>query len=145
MKVLLVSDVKALGKKGDIVEVKNGYGLNFLLPEGLAILATPQAIKDKDRLVARHQAEADADQAALDELFTKLHGKAVAIAVQAKDGKLFGSVNAKEIVEAVKEFEAMISAEMVVLPKPLKTVGEHEVAIALGQKTAKITVNVLAQ
>lgn len=144
MKVLLVNDVKALGKRGDIVEVKNGYGLNFLLPEGLAVLATPAAIKDKDRLVALHQKEAEADQAALSELFSKLNEKTVAIAVQAKDGKLFGSVGAKEIVEAVKEFEAMISADMVVLPKPLKTVGEHEVAIALGKQTAKIKVSVIA-
>lgn len=65
MKVLLVNDVKSLGKKGDVVEVKNGYGLNFLLPEGLAVLATPAAIKGKEQLMKKFaleesvQAEAD--------------------------------------------------------------------------------------
>jgi large subunit ribosomal protein L9 len=145
MKVLLVNDVKSLGKRGDVVEVKNGFGLNFLLPEGLAILATEQAIKGKDRLLAQFSQEEAEDEAALVELHTKLDGKSVAIVVQAKDGKLFGSVGAKEITEAVKEFDAQIAHSMVVLPKPIKTVGEHEVKIKLGKKTAKLQVSISAE
>jgi large subunit ribosomal protein L9 len=145
MKVLLVNDVKSLGKRGDVVEVKNGYGLNFLLPEGLAVLATAGAIKSKDRLLAQYKQEEAEEEAALLELHTKLDGKTIAITVQAKDGKLFGSVSAKEIVEAVKEFDAHISSDMVELPKPLKTVGEHEVKVTLGKKKAKLTVNIIAE
>ncbi len=145
MKVLLTSDVKSLGKRGDVVEVKNGYGLNFLLPEGLAVLATPQAIKDKERLVASFKAEEAANEAQFGELFEKINGQTVAISVQAKDGKLFGSVSAKEVTEALHELAPEVSIDMVALPKPLKTVGEHEVSIALGKKTAKVTVNILAQ
>ena len=145
MKVLLTNDVKSLGKRGDVVEVKNGYGLNFLLPEGLAVLATPQAIKDKERLVASFKAEEASQEALIGEIFEKINGQTVAISVQAKDGKLFGSVSAKEVAEALQEFTKEVSADMVNLPKPLKTVGEHEVSVALGKKTAKVTVNVLAE
>ena len=145
MKVLLTSDVKSLGKRGDVVEVKNGYGLNFLLPEGLAVLATPQAIKDKERLVASFKAEEAANEAAFGEIFEKINEQTVAISVQAKDGKLFGSVNAKEVAEALHELSEAVTVDMVILKKPLKTVGEHEVSVVLGKKTAKVTVNILAQ
>ena len=145
MKVLLTSDIKSLGKRGDVVEVKNGYGLNFLLPEGLAVLATPAAIKDKERLMASFKAEEAANEAQFGELFEKINGQTVAISVQAKDAKLFGSVSAKEVAEALRELAEAIEVDMVKLPKPLKTVGEHEVTVALGKKTAKVTVNILAQ
>jgi large subunit ribosomal protein L9 len=109
------------------------------------MLATPEAIKNKERLVARHQQETEADEAALGELFEKINAKTVAIASRAKDDKLFGSIGAKEIAEALKEFDAQIDASAVVLAKPLKTVGKHEITVTLGKKVAKVTINVLAE
>lgn len=145
MKVLLVSDVKSLGKRGDVVEVKNGFGLNFLLPEGLAVLATPEAIKNKERLVAEMQAEEASDAAAFGEIYTKINAQTVTLSVQAKDGKLFGSVTAKDIAEVLKTLSSEIVSDMINLPKPLKTTGEHEVSVTLGTQTAKVTVNLLAE
>lgn len=144
MKVLLVNDVKSLGKRGDVLEVKNGYGLNFLLPEGLAVLATAQAIKGKDRVLAQFRQEEEQQAEELRALYEKLNGQIVTIEAQAKDDKLFGSVGAKEICEVLAGIEASVAQDMVELPKPLKTVGEHVVKIALGKQVAKITVKIVA-
>ncbi len=144
MKVLLVSDVKSLGKRGDVLEVKNGYGLNFLLPEGLAVLATAAAIKGKDRVLAQFKLEEQAQAEELGALYEKLNGQTITIEAQAKDDKLFGSVGAKEICEALAGIEAHVALDMVELAKPLKVVGEYAVKIALGKQVAKITVKIAA-
>lgn len=144
MKVLLVSDVKSLGKRGEVLEVKNGYGLNFLLPEGLAVLATAQAIKGKDRVLAQFELEEERETEELGALYEKLNGQTITVEAQAKDDKLFGSVGAKEVCEALSGIEVHVAQDMITLPKALKTVGEHTVKIALGKQVAKITVKIVA-
>lgn len=141
MKVLLVNDVKSLGKKGDVVEVKNGYGLNFLLPEGLAVLATPAAIKGKEQLMKKFAAEESAQAEADLKSKEALTDKNITLAVQATDGKLFGSVNKKEIREAVAGLGVNITDENIALDKPIKEVGEHSVVLTFGKQ--KVTLGVI--
>jgi large subunit ribosomal protein L9 len=141
MKVLLVNDVKSLGKKGDVVEVKNGFGLNFLLPEGLAVLATPAAIKGKEQLMKKFALEESAQAEADLKAKEALTDKNITLTVQATDGKLFGSVSKKEIREAVAGLGVNITEEIIALDKPIKEVGEHSVVLTFGKQ--KVTLGVI--
>ncbi len=141
MKVLLVNDVKSLGKKGDVVEVKNGFGLNFLLPEGLAVLATPAAIKGKEQLMKKFAAEESVQAEADLKAKEALTDKNITLTVQATDGKLFGSVSKKEIREAVAGLGVNITEENIALDKPIKEVGEHSVVLTFGKQ--KVTLGVI--
>mgnify|MGYP003556667931 FL=1 len=141
MKVLLVNDVKSLGKKGDVVEVKNGFGLNFLLPEGLAVLATPAAIKGKEQLMKKFALEESAQAEADLKAKEALTDKNITLTVQATDGKLFGSVSKKEIREAVAGLGVNITEEIIALDKPIKEVGEHRVVLTFGKQ--KVTLGVI--
>ncbi len=141
MKVLLVNDVKSLGKKGDVVEVKNGFGLNFLLPEGLAVLATPAAIKGKEQLMKKFALEESVQAEADLKAKEALTDKNITLTVQATDGKLFGSVSKKEIREAVAGLGVNITEEIIALDKPIKEVGEHSVVLTFGKQ--KVTLGVI--
>ena len=134
MKVILQQDVKGQGKKGQMVEVSEGYARNFLLPRKLAIEATTDAIntlnlKEKARKAeeARQKAEAEAIAGKLKDCPVKLTAKA------GNGGKLFGAVTGKEIAAALKEQHAMeVDSKKLVLSEPIKSFGSYEVKAKLG-------------
>ena len=134
MKVILQQDVKGQGKKGQLVEVSEGYARNFLLPRKLAIAATTDAIntlnlKEKARKAeeARQKAEAEAISAKLKEIQVKLTAKA------GNGGKLFGAVTNKEISEGLKkQFNIDIPKQKLVLDEPIKAYGTYQVKAKLG-------------
>ena len=134
MKVILQQDVKGQGKKGQLVEVSEGYARNFLLPRKLAIPATADAIntmnlKEKARRAeeARQKAEAQATAEKLKECQVKLTAKAGA------DGKLFGAITGKEISEGLKkQFGLDIPKQKLVLADPIKAYGNYQVKAKLG-------------
>jgi len=134
MKVILQQDVKGQGKKGQMVEVSEGYARNFLLPRKLAIVATTDAIntmnlKEKARKAeeARLKAEAQATAEKLKELQVKLTAKA------GNGGKLFGAVTSKEISEGLKkQFNLDIPKQKLVLDEPIKAYGTYQVKAKLG-------------
>ena len=134
MKVILQQDVKGQGKKGQMVEVSEGYARNFLLPRKLAIVATTDAIntmnqKEKARKAeeARMKAEAEATAEKLKELQVKLTAKA------GNGGKLFGAVTTKEISEGLKkQFSIDIPKQKLVLEEPIKAFGTYQVKAKLG-------------
>jgi len=134
MKVILQQDVKGQGKKGELVEVSEGYARNFLLPRKLAILATADAIntmnlKEKARKAeeARQKAEAQATAEKLKECQVKLTAKA------GNGGKLFGAVTTKEISEGLKaQFGLDIPKQKLVLDDPIKAFGNYQVKAKLG-------------
>lgn len=132
MKVILLADVKGLGKAGDTKEVKNGYGFNYLIPESLADLATPGAVKQAARVIAKrkeiHTAAVESDKA----LALTLDGKAVLIKSKAKNGKLFGSVGAEEIAMALEALGSKVDHKMIVLEKGLKEIGTFPVVVDFG-------------
>ena len=133
MKVILQQDVKGQGKKGQLVEVSEGYARNFLLPRKLAIIATADALntlnlKEKARKAeeARLKAEAEATAEKLKEIQVKLTAKA------GNGGKLFGSVTTKEISEALKaQYKIDIPKAKLSLDEPIKTFGTFEVKAKL--------------
>lgn len=133
MKVILTKDVQGSGKKGDLVNVSDGYARNFLLPKGLAIEANAQAmgeLKAKEAAAA-HKAAVE-KQAALD-LAAKLEGKTVKLTAKAgANGKLFGSVTAKEISEELKkQFGAEIDKRKISLDSDIKAFGSYTAVVKL--------------
>ncbi len=134
MKVILKQDVKGKGKKGQMIEVAEGYARNFLLPKDLAVLATADAVNTmRLQEKARARAEAEARAAAL-ETVEKLKSCQVKIAAKGGDGgRLFGAVTTKEISGALKEQHAMeIDSKKLVLDEPIKTFGAYQVKAKLG-------------
>ena len=134
MKVILQQDVKGQGKKGQLVEVSEGYARNFLLPRKLAIPATTDAIntmnlKEKARKAeeARQKAEAEATVEKLKECMVKLTAKA------GNGGRMFGAVTTKEISEGLKaQFGIDIPKQKLVLEEPIKAFGSYQVKAKLG-------------
>ena len=145
MKVILQQDVKGQGKKGQMVEVSEGYGRNFLLPRKLAIPATADAIntmnlKEKARKAeeARQKAEAQEVAEKLKECTVKLTAKA------GSGGRLFGAVTTKEISEGLqKQYGIAIPKQKLVLDDPIKAFGGYQVKAKLGfEITAIVKVSV---
>lgn len=132
MKVILLADVKGLGKAGDIKEVKSGYGFNYLLPEGLADLATPGAIKQAERFVAKRKEEMAQMAEEHRALAALLSGKKVTVKSKAENGKLFGSVGREEIALALEGMGIKVDKEAIVLEKALKEVGVSSVSADFG-------------
>ena len=134
MKVILQQDVKGQGKKGQMVEVSEGYARNYLLPRKLAIAATADAIntmnlKEKARKAeeARLKAEAEATAKKLEGLMVKIPAKA------GEGGRLFGAVTAKEISEGLKaQFGLDIPKQKLVLEEPIKAFGTYQIKAKLG-------------
>ena len=144
MKVILQQDVKGQGKKGQMVEVSEGYARNFLLPRKLAIAATADAIntmnlKEKARKAeeARQKAEAEATAEKLKECMVKLTAKA------GNGGRLFGAVTSKEIADALQAQHGIaIPKTKIVQDEPIKSFGTYQLKCKLGYEITG-TVNVV--
>ena len=144
MKVILQKDVKGKGKKGQMIDVAEGYARNFLLPQKLAVLATTDAVNTMN-LQAKAKAKADAEaKAAAMEVAEKLKGCQVKVRAKGgAGGKLFGAVTGKEISVALKEqFGMEIDSKKLVLTEPIKSFGGYEIKAKLGFEISG-TVNVL--
>lgn len=144
MKVILKQDVRGKGKKGQMIEVAEGYARNFLLPKGLAVLATADAVNTMN-LQAKAKAKADAEaKAEAMAIAAKLKECQVKVAAKGgAGGKLFGAVTGKEISVALKEqFNMDIDSKKLVLSEPIKSFGGYEVKAKLGFEISG-TVNVL--
>ena len=146
MEVVLLEDVKALGKKGQIVKVNDGYARNFILPKKLGIEATTKNLNDL-KLQKANEAKVAAEQLkAAQDLGAKLSEASVTLSIKAGEGgRAFGSVSGKEIAAAIQsQLGYDIDKKKLVLPDPLKTFGSHEVPIKLHKDvTAKLIVKVV--
>jgi len=146
MKVILQADVKGHGKKGDIVDVSDGYARNFLLPKGLAVEANAtnlNAIKGKKEAEA-HRKQQELSQAK--EIAQKLSNITVTMKVKAgENGKLFGSITSKEIAEKLKEqYNIDIDKRKINLTEPIKMLGTFQVEVKVyPEVTAKLKVSVI--
>ena len=131
MKVILTQDVKGSGKKGELVNVSDGYARNFLLAKGLAIEATAQAMNDlKNKQAANEHRIAVEKQAAMDTA-AKLKDKVVKVTAKAgTGGRLFGSVTAKEIGEEIeKQFDVKVDRRKIELDADIKAFGGYKVEV----------------
>ena len=150
MKLILTAEVDHLGVSGDIVEVKDGYGRNFLLPRGLAIVASRGAERQADEIRRAREVKAVQGLEHAKELKTALEGLgAVELSVKSAGdtGKLFGSVTASDVVAAIKKAGGPnLDKRTVQLPKAhIKSIGSHTVAVRLHPDVdASVAVNVVA-
>ncbi|MGZ4688001.1 MAG: 50S ribosomal protein L9 [Acidimicrobiia bacterium] len=148
MKVVLREDVEKLGRKGDLLEVADGYARNFLVPRGLAIVATKGVVEQASAMRRNRQIRDDRDKEAAQELATRLTTSSIRVTARAGEGgKLFGSVTSADIVAAVKtQTNVELDRRKVTLAEPLKELGSAEVAVQLHHEvTATLTVEVVAE
>ena len=160
MKIILLKQVDKLGKKDNVKKVKHGYAANFLIPRGLAILASPKALVALEARKKTLKAKTKAIEQRLKKMIDKLDGSVIDMLVRAGErGKLFGSIGKGEIVSALKKqgikniskacfshFIQKIDEKHIELEKPIKEVGKYSVKIDMGlKKKAKITLCVKAQ
>jgi large subunit ribosomal protein L9 len=145
MQVILKEDVHNLGKAGDLVNVKPGFGRNFLIPTGKAIIATAGNVKQ----IEHHKKQIAAKNAQLSKDAQAIADRLAALEVQierqaGEEDKLFGSVTGRDIEEALKDKGVTIDHRKLVLGEPIKTIGYHTVDIKLGNNvTGKIKVVVV--
>jgi len=135
MKVILQADVKGHGKKGQMVEVSDGYARNFLIPRKLALIATAENISVMKQQDKARQRKLEADKAAAQELATKLEGVQVRIPAKAggDGGKLFGAVTSKEISEELAaQHGIIIDKNKIVQTDPIKAFGPYDIKCKLG-------------
>lgn len=138
MKVILKQDVKGKGKKGQMIEAAEGYARNFLIPKGLAMVATADAVNTMN-LQAKAKAKADAEaKAEALAIAEKLKSCQVKIAAKGGEGgKLFGAITGKEISAALQEqFALAIDGKKLVLDQPIKSFGSFEVKAKLGYEVS---------
>ena len=144
MKVILTQDVRGKGKKGQMIEAAEGYARNFLLPKGMAVLATADAVNTMN-LQAKAKAKADAEaKAAALEIAEKLKSCQVKIAAKGgSEGKLFGAVTSAAIADALKaQYDMDVDSKKLVIDEPIKSFGSYQVKAKLGFEISGI-VNVL--
>lgn len=146
MDIVLLEDVKALGKKGELVKVNDGYARNFILPKKLGVVATSKNLNDL-KLQKANDARIAAEQlAAAKELGTRLDEASVTLSIKAGEGgRAFGSVSNKEISKAIKDQLGLeIDKKKIVLSDPIKSIGSFEVPIKLHKDvTARLAVKVV--
>lgn len=145
MKVILNQDVKGQGKKGDMINVSDGYARNFLLPKGLATEATKSAINEMkgkaDAKAYREEKELEAAK----ELAAKIEAVSVIIESKSGDnGKLFGSITSGDVADALKmQGHIVVDKKKIVLHDPIKSVGEYQLQVKVHagvSATLKVTV-----
>lgn len=145
MKVILQQDVKALGKKGDLVEVSDGYARNFILPKKIGVEANNANINDLKLRKANEEKIAAENLAKAQEFKNTLEDKVIAVSIKAGEGgKVFGAVTGKEIAQAAKEqYGYDIDKKKIVLKDSIKNFGTYEVPLKLHPKvTATLRVQV---
>jgi large subunit ribosomal protein L9 len=146
MKIILLKDVSKVGKKYDVKEISDGYALNFLLPKGLAISATAEALKRIDLEKSKDIGEKKIRQELLIKNITELDGVTITMTEKANEkGHLFAGVHKLEIIPAIeKQTRLQIDAEHIVLDKPIKEIGIHEIEVRVGDKSIKFNLDIKA-
>lgn len=145
MQIILTRDVDNLGRAGEVVKVKPGYGRNFLIPRGLALTATRGNIAELEhhkRIIARQKAKLEAEQKAM---VSKLKDVSVSVArKKGRDGKLFGSVGGKDIADALGMQNINIERKLIKLEEPLRAEGSYQVTIRFSADiSTEIKVNII--
>jgi large subunit ribosomal protein L9 len=148
VKIVLREDVEALGHKGDLLDVADGYARNYLVPRGLAIVATKGVVEQAAAMRRNRQIKDTRDREAAQEVANRLAGTPIEVKARAGEGgKLFGSVTAADIVAAVNDRAGVeLDRRKLTLADPLKELGTAEVPVQLHPDvTATITVEVVAE
>ncbi|HOO22563.1 MAG TPA: 50S ribosomal protein L9 [Clostridia bacterium] len=144
MKVILLEDVKGQGKKGDLVEVNDGYARNFLIPKKLGMEATPAAINNRNqRLANEAKQKAEEKERAL-ALYNSLLDKTIDVPVKCGDGKMYGSVTAIDIAKALENAGYKVDKKNIKLKENIRSLGVFPIEIwCYPNYNAKININVV--
>ncbi|MDO4438022.1 MAG: 50S ribosomal protein L9 [Eubacteriales bacterium] len=144
MQIILIEDVKSLGKKGTIVKVNDSYGRNYIIPKKLGLEANAVNLNNLKLANANAEKIEAAKVASAKDTKTKLDGKTIVVKIKAgKDGKTFGSITGKEIAKAIKDDMKLDVDKKKIVMEPIKTIGEHKVVIKLHKEvSAEVTVKV---
>ena len=147
MKLILTQEVTGLGAPGDIVEVKDGYGRNFLIPRGFGIRWTRGGEKTVESIKTARSARAARDADHAKEIKTKIEAAQVAVKVRSgAGGRLFGAVTTAEIAQAITEVSGEpVDRRTIVVDQPIKALGAHEVSVKLHDEvSATVALNVVS-
>ncbi len=147
MRVILRSDVAGVGHKGDVLDVADGYARNYLVPRGLALKASSGALAQAAAMRRARDAREARDRASAEEIATRLAPTVITVPAKAgAEGRLFGSVTAADLVEAVEaQAGVVLDRRRVHLEEPIKTLGAHEVAVRLHSDVElRLTLEVVA-
>ena len=148
MKILLRSDVKGVGRRGDIVNVSAGHARNFLLPNDLAVVANDGTVAQAEVMRKAQELKAATDRESARSLASSLSTKVVTISAKAgNEGRLFGSITSTEIVKAIfDQTGATIDRKQVQLEAPLRQLGEHVVVLELfAEVLTNMSVNIVSK
>jgi len=132
MKVILIEDVPQLGRRGEVQEVAAGYARNYLVPKKLAVHASPENLRDLDRIRGRQERLVERARREAETLASRISAIALTFARQAgEEGKLFGSVTPSDIIKALAAEGIRIEKRQIHLEEPLKALGDHAVPMRL--------------
>lgn len=147
MKIILLKDIAKVGKKYDVKDISEGYAQNLLIPKGLAIAATGEALKRIDLEKARDEGERKIRNELLLKNLAELDGVTVVMIEKANDkGHLFAGIHKAEIIpEIQKQTRLQIDAEHMVLDKPIKELGIHVIEVKAGNKSIKFNLDIKAK
>lgn len=141
MKVILLRDVAKIGRKYEVKNVSSGHAMNFLIPKGLAEVATPSSLSNLEKLKVRHDDEIKVKEDLLIKNIKDIEGTRIEMVEKANElGHLFAGIHAHEIVPFIKEQTRLeILAQHIVLEKPIKEIGEHKIPVKIQDTTAEFT------
>ncbi len=144
MKIILLKDIAKVGRKYDVKNISDGYALNMLIPKGLAVIATADVMKRIDLEKSRDEGEKKVRQDLLLKNLSELDGVTITLEEKANEkGHLFAGVHKLEIIPAIfKQTRLQINEENIILDKPIKEIGSHEIEVRAGNKSAKFTLDI---
>jgi large subunit ribosomal protein L9 len=147
-KVLLLEDVETLGRSGDMINVKPGYARNYLLPQGLAVIANKQTLRQQQRLQEARQKKVIADKQESEEIAARIEGITLTTIVKVdQEGHMYGSVTPHEIVQLLQEQQKVeLEKKSIQLKQPIKTTGVHPIQVKLKEGiTASFNLKVMSE
>lgn len=148
MRVILNQDVKDVGKAGQIVEVSEGYGRNYLFPRNIAVEANESNLKARDNKLAREKAKADKLKAEMQALAEQIAQRTVTVKAKAGEGgKLYGAITSKEVaLEAKRQLNLELDKRKILLEEGIRALGHYDLAVKLHPEvTAKLKVHVVEE
>jgi large subunit ribosomal protein L9 len=147
MKVILMTDLESLGRRGEVKDVATGYARNYLLPKKLAVPATPANLQNLEQLKRQRIREEEKATAEARAVAERVAGLTLGVTARASaDGRLYGSVTAQDVVEFLERHQIIIEKRRVLLEEPIKSVGEYRVPLRLHHDvTADLAVTVSSE
>lgn len=144
MKIILLKDVAKVGRKFDVKDISDGYAINLLIPKGLAISATPEAIKRMNAQKEKIEGEKKVEESLLIKNINELDGKTITIVSKANNkGHLFAGLHKQALLEEIEKSTRMkVDPQYIEMEHPIKEVGKHELNIKIGNNKAKMIIEI---